>query len=78
MARRLPTTISLWRSILRINMTAGSLLAIGAVIFVTALQPDGAMAFIGLGLAAVGAVHAWISASALHRLYWRWVAASEE
>lgn len=78
MAKRLPTTISLWRTILRINMTAGSLLAIGAMVFVTALQPDGAMAFIGLGLAATGAVHAWISASALHRLHWRWVVASED
>ncbi|MET0339244.1 MAG: hypothetical protein ABW063_15925 [Caulobacter sp.] len=78
MGRRLPTSISLWRTVLRINMTAGALLAIVMMIALTALQPELPMAMLGLGLAAAGTIHAWISASALHRLHWRWVVACEE
>jgi hypothetical protein len=74
----LPATIRVWRSILRLNMAAGALVAIASMVILTALQPDGLVALVGLAFAAGGAVHAWISASALHRLHWRWVVNCEE
>ncbi|MDG2520768.1 hypothetical protein P7B02_04365 [Caulobacter segnis] len=78
MARGLPTSIRVWRLILRVNMTVGALTAIAAMVLITALQPDGLIALVGLAFAAGGAIHAWVSASALHRLHWRWVVNCEE
>ncbi|WP_269715343.1 hypothetical protein [Caulobacter sp. NIBR2454] len=76
--KRLPAAVSFWRLIFRLNLLVGSLTAVASMVLLTALQPEAPEAFIGFGLAACGVIHAWISASALHRLHWRWVVECED